>query len=274
MTRNAIGIETDNPGNYNTKHNNREKKLLETAREDTNIEESFDSPAVISAFYDTGLLQDSALAALDVFSMQTRSAHYTVNVQSVNGTVINTTPTVTATGLELEVAAATNSVLGWEISPGTTFTTSYAGKTIGSFPGGKDVFFEVVATITTAANSEEFIVGWRKSAPAIAEFDDYTDFAALRVDASADIQMETILNDAAAATDDTAINMTGGTQFTLRVELTNSGKSRFIVNGTDYSSLVAAPLTLDSGDVFIPFIHLITTADPVCIINSMKCGTM
>ena len=271
MAKIPLGIETDNPGNYNTKHNNREKKLLETAREDTNIEDTFDSPMVMSSCLDTGLQTDTALAALDVFAMQSRKAHYTVNVQSVNGTVINTAPTTVATGLELEVAAATNSVLGWEISPGTTFTSSYAAQTIGSLAGAKDVFFEVAATITTAANSEEFIVGWRKSAPAIAEFDDYTDFAALRIDASADVQIETILNNAGELTTDTSVNMTGGTQITLRVEINQAGLATFLVNGTAYAS--SAPFTFDSGDVVIPFIHLITTADPVCIINSLKCGT-
>ena len=271
MAKIPLGIESDAPGSYQTRLNKREKKVVEAAREDTNIEETFDSPMVMSSCLDTGLQTDTALAALDVFSMQSRSAHYTVNVQSVNGTVINTAPTVIATGLELEVAAATNSVLGWEISPGTTFTSSYAGQTIGSFAEAKDVFFEVATTITTAANSEEYIVGWRKSAPAIAEFDDYLDFAALRVDASADIQIETILNNAGATTDDTLINMTGGVQFTLRVEVSNAGLARFFVDGVEKTSL-AAGFNFDSGDVIIPFIHLITTADPVCVVNSLKCG--
>jgi hypothetical protein len=274
MARIPLGIETDSPKNYQSRLNNREKKVAEAVREDVNIEDVFDSPMVVSGFLDSGLLADSTLAAGEVLAMQTRSAHYTCNVQSVNGTVVNTVPTVVSTGLELEIAAATNSVIGWELSPGSTHVNSYAGQTIGSLAGGKDVFFEVKMTCTTIANVNEFIVGWRKSAVAIAEFDDYTDFAALRIDASADVQAETILNNAGALTADTTINAADATQIILRIEIDQAGRARFIVDGVDRSSVIAK-YTFDSGDVVIPFIHLKTdTGDPVVVINSLKCGTM
>jgi len=280
MAKNVVGIETDNPGNYNTKHNNREKKLMETIRENTNLEDTFTSPIVISAanLKDGSpdfLLLDSTLAALDILSFSTGEAQYTCNVQSVNGTVINTFPAQRATGLELVVTdGAADGVLGWEISPGGFFANSKHGHTVGSLLKGadKDVFVEVAMTCTTATSIEEFVVGFRSAATPIAEFDDYLDFAALRIDTSQNVQMESILNNAGADTTDTTVNLADATQITLRIEVTNAGNARFLVNGTEYTHDTA--MVFDA-DTIIPFVHLITsTGDPVCILNSFKCGYM
>ena len=280
MAKNIQGIETDVAGNYNTKHNKREKKLMETIREDTNLEDPFNQPLVIgSANLKDGtpdfLLLDSTLAALDILTFSTGKMNYTANVQSVNGTVVNTFPLTVATGLELVVTdGAADGVLGWEISPGGYLANSPCAVTVGSFleGGDKDYYIEVKMTATTVTSIEEFIVGFRSAATPIAEFDDYLDFAALRIDTSQNVQMESILNNLAADTTDTTINAADDTQIILRVEVTNAGNARFLVNGTTYTHDTA--MVFDA-DTIIPFVHLITsTGDPVCILNNLEVGYM
>jgi len=276
MAKNILGIETDSPGNYNRKHNTREKKLIETIREDSNLEDPLTSPVVTGAVnLKDGvdlLLIDATLAALDIVGFSSGKTNYTANVQSVNGTVVNTFPATVATGLELTVTdGAANGVLGWEISPGGFLANSPHGVTVGSFADTtKDYYFEVKMTASTVTSINEFIVGFRSSAVPIAEFDDYLDFAALRIDASGNVQMESILNNAGADTTDTTVNAADDTQIILRIEVTNAGNARFIVNGTEYTHDTA--MVFDA-DTIIPFIHLITdTGDPVVIINNLEVG--
>jgi hypothetical protein len=270
----TLGIETDNPGNYQTKPNKREKKIIEAVREDVNLEDTFDSPVVISATNQSdGLLLDSTLAAGDEIALSTRKANYTAHVQSVNGTVVNTFPVATATGLELKVTAnASSGVLGWELVPGSIFANSANAITVGSLADGdsKDWYIEAQVTATDISDVSELAVGIRNDGAFQADMDDYTDVASLRIDSSGDVQISTILNNGATSDTDTTINAADATQIILRVEIKQNGNCRFIINGTESS---VATFTADSGDVLIPFIYLITANDdPAVIINSLEVG--
>jgi hypothetical protein len=281
MARNVVGIESSVPKNYPQKFNKREKKIIEAIKDDTNLVDSFDGPLVISSVNANAgqdpdaLLLSATLAAGDEFAFMTRKGVYLAHVQSVNGTVVNTFPRQVATGLELQVTdGATNGVLGWEIVPGGILSGSRHAYTIGSLPGGTDrgIYFEVTVTATTIARVNELIVGFRNDGAFLAEFDDYTDFAALRIDASADVQIETILNDAGAATTDSTINAADATAITLRVEVQNNGDAAFLINGTQTR---LASYTFDDADEIIPFVHLISdTDDPEVIISNLECGTI
>lgn len=275
----TLGIETDEAGNYQQKLGARERKLLEAIAKDTNTVDTFNQPVITSAVnLKDGvdiLLIDATLAALDIVAFSSGKSSYTANVQSVNGTVINTFPATVATGLELTVTdGAADGVLGWEISPGGFLANSDHAYTIGSFAAGakKDIYFEVKMTCTTATSIEEFTTGFRTGTTPIAEFDDYLDFASLRVDTSQNVNIATILNNTGAANTDTTINIADATQIILRVEVQNNGDARFIVNGTETR---VATYKFDDADVIIPFVHFISsTGDPVCIINSLECGYM
>ena len=277
----TLGIETDDPKNYQSKLNNREKKLAEAIREDINLEDAFDSPLVISAVnLNAGqdpdqLLLTSTLAAGDEFAFSTRKGQYHAHVQSVNGTVVNTFPRNVATGMELQVTdGATNGILGWEIVPGAIHANSYLANTIGSFAAGtdKDWYIECAMTPTDISDVNEFAVGFRNDGAFQADMDDYTDCASLRIDSSGDVQISTILNNAATSDTDTTINAADATQITLRIEVKQGGSCKFLVNGTQSA---VASFTFDDADDIIPFIYLITdTDDPEVIINNLEVGYM
>ncbi len=273
-----LGIETNNPGPYQTKPNKRELKIIESVREDINLEDVFDSPIVISAV-NLGtaapdlLLLDSTLAAGDEFAFSSRKTNYHAHVQSIEGTVVNTFPRQVATGLEMMVTdGAVAGVLGWEIVPGSINANSHLSVPIGTFAAGirKDFYIEVKMTSTTIARVNEFAIGLRNDGVFQVDMDDYTDVASLRIDSSGNVDISTILNDAGTVDTDTTINAADATQIILRVEVTQGGVAKFIVDGTVRSE---AAFTFDSGDDIIPFIYLITdTGDPVVILNSLEVG--
>jgi hypothetical protein len=277
----VLGIETDDPGNYQSRMNNREKKLIEAVREDTNLEDTFDSPLVISATnLNAGqdpdqLLLTTTLAAGDEFAFSTRKGSYHAHVQSVNGTVVNTFPRNVATGMELQVTdGAVNGVLGWEVVPGAIHNNSYLSVTIGSFEAGtdKDYYIECKVTATDISDVNEFAVGFRNDGAFAADMDDYTDLASLRIDASGDVQISTILNNAATSDTDTTVNAADATQIILRVEVQQNGICRFIVDGTQST---VATFTFDDADDIVPFMYLISdTDDPEVIVNSLEVGYM
>lgn len=272
----TLGIETDDPKNYQSKLNNREKKVVEAAREDKNIEDTFGSAVTISAVNQSGgLLLTSTLAAGDEFALSTGKAQYTAHVQSVNGTVVNTFPVATAAGLELKVTgSATNGVLGWELVPNSIFSNSDSAYTIGSLAEGlgKKIFVEAQLTATDISDVNEWAVGFRKVEAFQADMDAYDELASLRIDASGDVQISTILNNGATSDTDTTINAADATSITLRVEADNNGKCIFKINGTETS---VANFSFDAAEVVMPFIYLITdTDDPVAVVESFKCGYM
>ena len=273
---NQLGIETEVAGNYPKSHNKRELKLAETIREDRNIEEDFTAPLVWSAVDQEGHIPlASAPVAGDEIAFKTDKHTFLSHVQSVNGTVAWALPYTSSNGLELNVDDnATDGILGWEFTH-SLLSGHKSAYTVGSFPEpDKKVFFEVAFNETDISDITKLFVGWRKAEAFQADIDDYDELAAIGIDSSANIDIITILNNAATSTTDTTDNKTEGTAITLKVVVDNDGRVEFLLNGAAPTT-VPAQFTFDSGEVLIPFVHFVAnTGDPGAYISSWKCGAL
>lgn len=131
---------------------------------------------------------------------------------------------------------------------------AYTVGTSGALQLKADVTLEDVSELGECA------FGFRKVAAAGAVIDDYTDIAVINVQAGT-INVETILNDGTTSTTDTGLTWADGATKEVKVILgiadngaaNGAGVARFFIDGVE----VGAPFTFDSGDVLIPFIHII-----------------
>lgn len=273
------GYETNPAPNYPTRFNQRELKLLESAREDhKNILETFDAPLVWSAVDQEGALINVATpAAGDEISFHTTKHIFLAHVQSINGTAVQSFPFVSADGLEINVDDdATNGITGWEICNGI-LSTSKSAYTVGSFPDpDKKIFFEIVVKIDDISDVAEFAMGFRKAEAFQVAIDNYDEMASFNVgqDADGQIEIHTILNGAATSeTDTTLTDWADGGEHTLRIEVANNGKCEFFYDGAEPT--VTTSFTFDSAEVIVPFVYLIAeTGDPGVSISAWRCGVL
>jgi hypothetical protein len=272
MARIPQGQESE-ARSYPTKLNKREQRLLQTMRDDVNIKEEFEAPLVWSAVDQEGhLLAVSAAAAGDEIAFKTDKHTFLAHIQSVNGTPVHSFPYVSANGLEVNIDDdVTNGITGWELTNGI-LSTSKAAYTVGSLPGKRPVYFEATVNDADISDITEMAVGWRKAEAFRANVDDYDEMAALVLDTDTNINIETILNNAATTTTDTTIDKTEATAMTLRIEVDNQGNCKFFVDGTQTT---VATHKFDSGEVIVPFLFLIAeTGDPGVVVSSWEVGTL
>lgn len=289
-TRTPLGVTTSAPKNYPRKFNKREKKLLEALQQDTNIDEDFNVPLVWSAIdQENHLLASSTLEAGDEIAAKTDKHTFLFHVQSVNGTVVNTFPYVSADGLELNTDDnATDGVLGWEMTNGI-LGNSKAAYTVGSLPDGKPVFLEAVIGIDDISDVTELALGFRKAEAFQAAVDNYDEMASFNIgqDADGQIEIHTILNNASTAeVDTTETDWADSKYYKLRIEVTNEGACSFKLTSAQTSAVLADAATLatptvtasfsfDSAEVIVPFLYLIAeTGDPGVSVYSWKVGTV
>lgn len=170
----------------------------------------------------------------------------------IKGTQTITAPSRTATGLDIGMDQTDND--GVEISQGILAGSKHA-YTIGT----DDAFFiRVKFKIADVSGTDDCAIGFRKTQAYQANIDDYTDMAALNV-ISGDINIETILNNAATTTTDTTLNWADGETHELRVEVSRSGAVTYKVD--DVAPTTTAAFTFDSGDVVVPFMFFLHATD-------------
>lgn len=279
---NRLGLETDAVGNYNQKHNAREKKLAETIREDKNINDTFRQQVVVSVSNGdgAGTRVTEAAAGMEI-GIASGAAMYEQHLAVVEstGTAEYLHPYTSSDGLELPLDAdVLNGPTAYELTNGIT-SRSKAAFTIGT----DDPFYlEAVIKIDDISDLEEMWVGFRKAAAYTADPDDYTDVAAFHVGetggtvADGQINLATILNNAATTyTDTTLTDWADAGQHTLRIDVTKAGKVTFSYD--DAAPTVTASFTFDDGDVVIPFLYVdnttgSTTGDPGVTLVSWKVG--
>ena len=267
-------LGSGNAPRYPDRHNARELKLAETLLNDKNISEAFDAPLVWSSVDQEGnLLALSAPAAGDEIAFRTSKHNFLMHVQSINGTAVQSFPYVSADGLELNVDDdATNGTTGLEITAGI-LSTSKACFTVGTDP---DFFIEAVIKIDDISDLTEMAVGFRKAEDFQTAVDNYDEMAAFNIGADADGQIEihTILNNAATTeTDTTEADWADGATHTLKVIVRASGKCEFLLDGA--TPIVTQAFTFDSGEKVVPFIFAACeTGDPGISISSLKVGRL
>lgn len=269
----TLGIETDDPKNYQQKLNNREKKLAEAVREDQNLEDSFEQALVVSNMDNAdGTVYTGA--AGEECSFHSGKAVYEFHQAAVASAAV-VTPFRSADGLELKPVAAADAI---EVGNGIS-SSSRAAYTVGSFAAGADkkIFFEAVIKIDDISDVSELAMGWRKAEAYQAAVDDYDEMASWNIGADADGQVEihTILNGGATSeTDTTLADWADAGEHTLRIEVDNTGLCKFLYDGAAPTVDVTG-FSFDSGEVLVPFVFLDTeTGDPGVSISSWKVGYM
>ncbi len=169
---------------------------------------------------------------------------------TIHGTQTIVAPVLTANGLDIGMDQTAAD--GLELDNGITARNPVA------FVVGTDgpCYVEVEVTLEDVSGFTPFIVGFRKVAARVADYNDWTDAAVIGCYAG-DIKIETILNNAATSTTDTTNNWADGEKHRLRVNVDSVGKVTFLLDGAAPTTVPSA-FTFDSGDTIMPvvlFLH-------------------
>ena len=286
MARIAIGIETDAPGNYQSKLNNREKKVVEAVRLDRNIAISSPlNPIIISNRDSLGLAIPTEAAQGAEIPMLINGKHFEQHLAVVEstGTALYAMPVNTAAGISIPLIAANaqDGIQGAEITNGI-LANGVQTHTVGSLLAGKKVFIEVGLTIVDISDLGQLFVGFRKAEAYQADPDSYDELAAMHVGetgatvADGQINIATILNNASTTyTDTTLTDWADAGAHTLRVEVLDTGRVAFLYDGAEPT--VVPAFSFDSGEVIIPFLYYETVGassngDPGIVITSYEAG--
>ena len=259
-----VGIFSDDT-TYPPRLNKLGHKILEAAREDTNIIETFefvqtgDRNAVDGTAY-TGDFGEVLLA-------RTKKNIFEIYQASVAAPATTNVPYASSDGLEMVPVAAGDAL---ELTAGTSTSSSIA-KTVGTDPR---FFMEATLKIDDISDVTEIFCGFRKAEAYQADPDDYDELAAFHIGDTDDgrISIATILNGAATdMTDTTEDDIADGGEVTLRIVVDKQGNVSFSVDGSEPT--VTKAFKFDDGEIVVPFIHLQTeTGDPGLSLSQLKCG--
>jgi len=126
------------------------------------------------------------------------------------------------------------------------------------FTVGTDAAFFCRALINIAdvSGTDDLAVGFRKLEAMQAAIDNYDEMAVIGLsNATGDIAIETILNNAATTTTDTTDNWADAATHSLEVYVSSAGVVTYKIDGAAPSATAA--FTFDAGEVVVPFIHLL-----------------
>ena len=156
-------------------------------------------------------------------------------------------PWTAAAGLDLELDDTANDGLEITQGIGAQSRMRFTSKT-------DAMFFKVELKLTDVSEISELAVGFRVAAAYDQALDDYTDMAAFNIQAGT-VNLETILNNGGTTTTDTTETWADAAQKTLKVSVWADGTVHYEIAGSAPSTVAA--FTFDTGDVLIPFVHLL-----------------
>lgn len=279
MAVNRLGIVTDAATSLHNRHSSAEKKLVETIKNDKNIEDNFDGQLIVSIANNkdgasTALLLAAEPAAGDELALRSAKGNpfeaHVVTVEST-GTALWNLPFVSASGLELnlDILGGINAI---EISNGI-LSTSRSAMTVGQ----NRWMAEAKIKVDTIANVGEMWFGLRKAEAYQADPDNYDEMACFNIGQGVNtgvIEIHTILNN--GATSETASGATAlvdGDDKTFRIVCNVDGKIECYINGERVASSVS--FAFDASEVVVPFLHCTAvTGDPGVSISSWKIGKL
>lgn len=190
--------------------------------------------------------------------------------QFIIGTQTIIAPRMDANGLlvSLDLTAAE----GAEYNFGAARTNSRHAFTIGTSPA---FFFEVGLRINDMDGAAPYVIGFRKVEANNATMANYTDYAAIGMNAGTsptNVVLMTELNAGGQVITNTTDAWGGdGTTNTLRVLVSAAGVVTYTINGS--APTATAAFTFDNTDVVVPYIHLLHSASPTEVnITSLKVG--
>jgi len=250
--------------NYPTRHNKREKKLIDTAvaRMKRDTEETFQCQPLCGADNGAGAATGSTG---DVNVMRTDQNLFEYHIKGAGQTLV--APSFSSTGLGLDISLDQTDDEGVEFTQGIT-SRSKSAFTVGTDPA---FYFECQFSIADVSGTDDCAMGFRKAEAYQAAIDNYDEMAAINV-ISGDIKLETILNNAATVTTDTTQNWADGETHTLRVEVAFDGKVTYKID--DAPPTTTAAFAFDAGEVVVPFFYFLHAADVAGAVNlkSWKVG--
>lgn len=172
-----------------------------------------------------------------------------------NGTATILAPYALTTGIPLSLDATDDE--GMELSA-PLFASCPKQAVVGS--GEWSMYARI--NLDDVSGTDAFYIGLRKKEAYQTNPDNYDEMATLAlVDNTGNINICTILNNAANIETDTTKDWADGETHEIEVRVLQSGVCKFFVDGVDVSAVQAVPYTFDSGEVVVPFISFLNTAD-------------
>ncbi len=187
------------------------------------------------------------------------------------GTQTIVAPIISATGLLLDQDLAD--------TEGAEYVPSILTNDAREFVVGKTSFSAFIEITEADCTDAGLLMGFRKKAAHAADWNDYTDVAAIGTIATVAgatpngdlISTNGILNNAATVTTSTGVVPADTVSFTMEVLVAMNGAVTCRANGVAYPvySVGTTPLVLDAGDIMIPFLRYanISTGDPDAVVN-------
>jgi len=225
-------------------------------------------PNAVGEFFDMPIAFQDPLGAAPTGTANTLgwqvSPYASLNRTNI-GTQTIVAPVLNATGL----------LIDQDDNAGDGSHTSASQQTVGGqeFTVGKSAFMVVANIVMGDWTDSHILVGFRKKAAYTADYNDYTDLAAIGSGAAAGDTITTtgILNNAATVATASAASYTDAVAALLVVKVAIDGTVTCQVNGTSYPvySAGTTALILDAGDVMIPFYQHVNigSGDPAVSIS-------
>lgn len=210
------------------------------------------NPNTVIEWFDKPIVFQDPLGAAPTGTANTlgwQLSPYTALNRTNIGTQTIVAPVLDATGL----------LIDQDDTAGDGSHTSANQQTVGvqSFIVGKQEFAVAATIVMGDWTDSHILVGFRKKAVYTADYNDYTDLAAIGSGAAAGDTITTtgILNNAATVATASAASFTDAVSAELLVKVSISGAVTAYVNGTSYPiySAGTTALVLDAGDEMIPF---------------------
>lgn len=178
-------------------------------------------------------------------------------------------PQMRAGGLDISMDDTADE--GIEITPNILGKAATGGSRQ-AFTAQTDAFYlKVKIYITDTDGTDDLCVGFRKVEAFQAGVNSYQDYVLLRNNAG-DIYIESDLNGAAAASDDTNDNWADTTAVTLGIFVDVAGAVTYTIDGSAPSA--TQTFTFDSGDIIVPFLYFLhhTNAAELTYLQEWECG--
>lgn len=212
----------------------------------------YSDPTVVAEFFDKPIVFQDPLGAAPTGTANTlgwQLSPYTSLNRTNIGTQTIVAPVLDATGL----------LIDQDDTAGEGSHTSANEQTLGvqQFVVGQQEFSVCARIVMGDWTDSHILVGFRKKAVYTADYNDYTDLAAIGSGAAAGDTITTtgILNNAATVATASSDSYTDAVSAELLVTVDINGTVSCYVNGTSYPiySVGTTALVLDAGDVMIPF---------------------
>ncbi len=180
----------------------------------------------------------------------------------IKGTQTITAPSLGTAGLNISMDQTDND--GVELVTGGLKSFGRYVTTVGTSDA---VEFRVKFSIADVSGTDDCAIGFRKMEAFQAAIDNYDEMACLNV-ISGDINIETILNNAATTTTDTTDNWADDATHELKVRVYKSGRVKYFIDGV--APTVTAQFTFDAGEVIIPFFYFLHSSDVAGEVNLVE----